>query len=139
LGSILRDAGQFGEAVVELERAVALDPQSAEAHNNLGTAYQARAEFDRAAACYRRALELNPELPDVHFSLGTQLLREGNLKQGFAEYDWRWKCRTFTPRVQDRPRWDGGPLEGRTILLHAEQGLGDTLHFVRYARSEEHT
>lgn len=133
LGSILRDGGRFDEAVVELERAVALDPQSAEAHNNLGTAYQARAEFDRAAACYRRALELNPELPDVHFSLGTQLLREGNLKQGFAEYDWRWKCRTFTPRVKDRPRWDGGPLEGRTILLHAEQGLGDTLHFVRYA------
>ncbi len=133
LGSILRDAGRFDEAVVELERAVTLEPQSAEAHNNLGTAFQARAEFDRAAACYERALELNPELPDVHFSLGTHLLREGNLKRGFAEYDWRWKCRTFSPRVTDRPRWDGSPLDGRGVLLHAEQGLGDTLQFVRYA------
>ncbi len=133
LGSILRDAGRFDEAVAELEHAVALDPHSAEAHNNLGTAYQARAEFDRAAACYERALKLNPELPDVHFSLGTHLLREGNLKEGFVEYDWRWKCRTFSPRVTDRPRWDGGPLNGCTILLHAEQGLGDTLQFVRYA------
>ncbi len=133
LGSILRDAGRFEEAVSELERAVALDPQSAEAHNNLGTAYQARAEFARAAACYRRALELNPELPDVHFSLGTQLMREGQWKAGFAEYDWRWKCRTFTPRTSERPRWNGEPLAGRTILLHAEQGLGDTLQFVRYA------
>src|SRR5262249_2380078 len=127
LGSALRDAGRFGEAVGPLETAVALDPSAAEAQNLLGTAYQSHAEFDRAANQYDLALSLNPDLADAHFSYGTHLLREGDLERGFAEYDWRWKCKSFSTRAFGRPRWVGEPLEGRTILLHAEQGLGDTL------------
>ncbi len=61
------------------------------------------------------------------------LLRQGDLAAGFAEYEWRWKCKSFSTRKFDQPRWNGEPLAGRTILLHAEQGLGDTLHFVRFA------
>ena len=133
LGSVLRDAGRFAEAVAHLETAVTLAPNLAEAHNNLGTGYQTLAQFEKAGACYRRALELDPQLPDAHFSHATQLLRLGQLSEGFAEYEWRWKCRSFGQRPFSQPRWQGEPLEGRTILLFAEQGLGDTLQFVRYA------
>ncbi len=133
LGSILRDAGRFAEAVGHLETAVSLAPNLAEAHNNLGTAYQALARFDQASACYERALQLDPQLPDAHFSHATNLLRLGYLTEGFAEYEWRWKCSGFADRKFPQPRWQGEPLTARTILLFAEQGLGDTLQFVRYA------
>jgi tetratricopeptide (TPR) repeat protein len=133
LGSALRDSRRFDEAVAALVTAVELDPKSAEAHNNLGTALQARAQFDEAVREYEQALRLDAELADAHFSLGTQLLRQGQLARGFAEYEWRWKCKSFSTRRFEQPRWDGAPLAGRTILLHAEQGLGDTLQFVRYA------
>jgi hypothetical protein len=78
-------------------------------------------------------LRLNPELADAHFSRATHRMRHGDLAGGLAEYEWRWKCSTFSDRGFAQPRWDGSPLGGRTILLYAEQGLGDTLHFVRYA------
>jgi tetratricopeptide (TPR) repeat protein len=133
LGSVLRDLGRYDDAVACLRAAVALDPRSAEGFNNLGTALQARGEFDEAYACYEQALELDPQLPDAHFSRATRLLRQRDLERGFAEYEWRWKCKSFSRRRFDVPRWNGEPLGGRTILLHAEQGLGDTLQFVRYA------
>lgn len=139
LGSALRDARRFDEAVDSLRTAVALDPKSAEAHNNLGTALQGQARFDEARSCYQAALELNPELPDAHFSQAIDLLRQGDLANGFSEYEWRWKCKSFSTRRFDQPRWDGAPLEGRTILLHAEQGLGDALHFIRYAADVKNT
>jgi tetratricopeptide (TPR) repeat protein len=133
LGSVLRDARRFDEAVESLRTAVALEPNSAEAHNNLGTAYQALGRFDEARAECELALTLDPDLPDAHFSRAIQLLRSGDLARGFAEYEWRWKCKSFSTRCFDQPRWNGEPLSGRTILLYAEQGLGDALQFARYA------
>jgi tetratricopeptide (TPR) repeat protein len=133
LGTVLRDAARFTEAVESLRRAVELAPQDAQAHNNLGTALQALARFGEAQACYEAALRLNPELGDAHFGLATMRLRQGDLAGGFAEYEWRWKCGGFSDRGFPQPRWQGEPLEGRTILLYGEQGLGDTLHFVRFA------
>jgi tetratricopeptide (TPR) repeat protein len=133
LGCVLRDGGRFDEAVAELEIAVSINPDSAEGQNNLGTAYQTRAQYDRAWQCYERALQLDPKLPDAHFSHATALLRRGDLQAGFDEYEWRWKCHTFTARGFQQPRWNGVPLDGKTILLYAEQGLGDALQFVRYA------
>ena len=58
---------------------------------------------------------------------------QGDFRQGWFEYEWRWKCSEFAGLAFHQPRWDGSPLAGRTILLHAEQGLGDTLQFIRYA------
>ena len=133
LGVVLRDSGQYQQAVDSLRRAVALEPESAEAHNNLGTALQSQARFGEALTCYEEALRLDPELPDAHFSRATYRLRQGDIERGFAEYEWRWKCKSYSSRQFAQPRWDGSPLAGRTILLHAEQGLGDTLQFIRYA------
>src|SRR5207248_10831400 len=67
-------------------------------------------------------------------------LQRGDFEKGWAEYEWRWQHPDLLSRAFAQPRWDGSALAGRTILLYAEQGLGDTLQFVRYAqRSEEHT
>jgi tetratricopeptide (TPR) repeat protein len=133
LGTTLRDAGQFDEAVVWLRRAAELEPDSAETQNNLGTALQALADFEGAMNCYERALQLDPNLAEAHFSRATWRLRKGDLAAGFPEYEWRWKCSGWSDRGFRQPKWDGSPIEERTILLYAEQGLGDTLHFVRYA------
>jgi len=139
LGIVQRDAGQFAVAEESLRRAVALAPEQAEAHNNLGTALQALARLDEAGACYERAIELDPTLADAHFSCATWRLRQGDLAGGFAEYEWRWQCKTFAEHGFTEPAWDGSPLAGRTILLWAEQGLGDTLQFVRYAKNVRQT
>jgi tetratricopeptide (TPR) repeat protein len=133
LGTVLRDVGQYETALEHLRRAIALEPTSAEAHNNLGTVLQSLTDFGAAEECYEEALRLNPELADAHFSRATHRLRQGDLAGGFAEYEWRWKCKSYSTRRFVEPRWDGSSLDGRTILLHAEQGLGDTLQFVRYA------
>ncbi len=132
LGTMLRDAGDYAEAVECLRRAVALEPKRAEAHNNLGTALEAQARFAEALACYEESLRCDPELPGAHFCRATHRLRQGDIEGGFAEFEWRWRCKTYSTRQFAQPRWDGSSLEGRTILLHAEQGLGDTLQFIRY-------
>ncbi len=133
LGTVLRDAGQYAEALECFHRALAIQPDSAEAHNNRGTTLQAQGLFAEALACYEQALRCDPLAADAHFNLGTHRLRKGDLESGFPEYEWRWKFKTFSSRRFNEPRWDGSDLRGRTILLHAEQGLGDTLQFVRYA------
>ena len=133
LGTTLRDRGELDEAVEHLRRAVALEPNAAEAQNNLGTVLQGLGRYEEAADCYERALACDPNFPDAHFGRALYKLRRGDLAGGFAEYEWRWKCSGFSERPFSQPRWDGSPLEGRSLLLYAEQGLGDTLQFVRFA------
>ncbi len=133
LGTTLRDVGQYDEALESIHRALAIEPNLAEAHNNLGTILQAHARYDEALACYERALTLDPQLPEAHFSRATFRLRQGDFQRGFTEYEWRWKCTGFREGRFVEPCWDGAPLDGRAILLYAEQGLGDTLQFVRFA------
>ncbi len=133
LGTTIRDTGRYAEAVPLLRKAIELNPQSAEAYNNLGTTFHALGQSDEAGRCYDEALRINPELADAHLSRATWRLRNGDLAGGFEEYEWRWKTKVFSDRGFPQPRWNGEPLDGRTILLYAEQGLGDTLHFVRFA------
>jgi tetratricopeptide (TPR) repeat protein len=133
LGNTLKDQGKLDEAIACYRRALELNPGFVEAHTNLGVAFNDRGKLDEAAACYRRALELKPELAEVHLYRSFLSLLSGDFQRGWAEYQWRWKTKVSPPRDFRQPLWDGRPLEGSTILLHAEQGLGDTIQFVRYA------
>src|SRR5205807_4728934 len=69
----------------------------------------------------------------AHLGRAQTWLQMEDFERGWDEFEWRWRRSGFPPRPFPQPLWDGGPLEGRTILLHAEQGLGDTLQFIRYA------
>jgi tetratricopeptide (TPR) repeat protein len=133
LGSALTGMGRFGEAVVACRQAARLKPDLPEAHNNLGNALQGKGQFEEAIAALRQAIVLNPKLPEAHNNLAFALLARGDFEQGWEEYEWRWKCKDLPPaRNFAQPQWDGCPLEGRTLLLHTEQGLGDAIQFIRY-------
>lgn len=91
--------------------------------------------IQEAMPYYEAALKKNPNHSEAHFSLGLAYLVTGDFTRGWPEYEWRWQRNTqLTPRNFNKPQWDGSSLDGKTILLHAEQGLGDTFQFIRYAK-----
>ncbi len=110
-----------------------LEPKSAEAVYNLGLVLKDLGQFDTALACFERTLSINPEHVDCHWDQALTFLTMGDLVRGFTEYEWRWRRADSPPRNFTQPLWDGAPLDGRTILLHQEQGFGDMIKFVRYA------
>ena len=133
-GIALVARGEIEKALDSLERGVILMPEMADAHSSLGAALCCQLRFDEALACYERALVLNPEFAEAAWNRALIWLLLGDYERGWPAYEWRWRCkRTTVLPPFNRPRWDGTPLEGRTILLHAEQGLGDTIQFIRYA------
>jgi hypothetical protein len=89
--------------------------------------------LDEAVDCCRRALQLKPDFAEAHKSLGMIWNLRGQFEQGWPEYEWRWKCKEFTPHIFPQPVWTGESLAGKAILLHAEQGFGDTIQFIRFA------
>lgn len=134
LGVALIALGQVGAAIEHLQRGVELQPGFAEAYNSLGAAVSVLRRFDEAHAHYEHAIALKPDYADAHWNQSLLWLLQGDLERGWAAYEWRWRCRGTMPQpIFKEPVWDGSPLDGRTILLYSEQGLGDMLHFVRYA------
>jgi tetratricopeptide (TPR) repeat protein len=133
-GNALRLLGREQEAIAEYDRALAAAPQHLKTWLNRGLALAALNRHQDAVASYGRALALQPDFADAHFNAAMSLLTLGDYARGFAEYEWRWKRTGMTVRKDlRRPPWLGEvPLSGKTILLHAEQGLGDTVQFVRY-------
>ncbi|HSZ55925.1 MAG TPA: tetratricopeptide repeat-containing glycosyltransferase family protein [Tepidisphaeraceae bacterium] len=133
LGVALTDEGRLEDAVACFGRAIHLKRDYADAHTNLGIALYALGKGDEAVAACRRAVELSPSFAKAHSNLALILLGTGNYREGWREHEWRWKCNpAFRPRSFPQPNWDGAPLEAKTILLHAEQGFGDTIQFARY-------
>jgi tetratricopeptide (TPR) repeat protein len=127
---------RYAEAVASCERAIALEPGYADAHYNRGNALRELQRHEEAAASYERAIALDPGNAPAHWNLADSRLLQGDFARGWPEYEWRWKLgdRRGAKREFGRPLWLGeAPLAGRTILLHAELGLGDTLQFCRYA------
>lgn len=134
LGDALRRVGKFLEAKATLERALAIAPNLVPALNNLGTCLRSLGRYDEAIAAYRHALTAAPEFATLHYNLGVTLLLKGDFAEGFAHYEQRWavpELRLAYHRLIE-PVWGGEPLADRTLLLHAEQGLGDTIQMVRY-------
>jgi len=135
LGNALYDLGQLDECINAYHRALQLKPDLVEARNSLGTALRRKGLLDEAIAAYHDAFRMNPEYVGAHENLAHVLLLKGDFAQGWSEYEWRWKRKDFPSQGRKflQPRWDGRDLNGRKILLHAEQGVGDTIQFVRYA------
>jgi tetratricopeptide (TPR) repeat protein len=130
LGTVLQKLDRLDEAVAALQVAVRLKPDFADAYYNLGNGLEDLGRLDEAIRCFETAIELRPQ-----FNLALALLRNGDYERGWRQYEYRW----HPGRVQAIPRrlkgalWLGdSSIEGKRLLLHSEQGLGDTLQFCRY-------
>lgn len=132
LGAALQEQGKLDEAVESYRQALSLKSDYAEAHNNLGAALHEQGKLDEAVASYDRAIDLKSDYVDAHTNRSFALLLRENFEQGWQEYEWRLRAKNRVSPTFQQPRWDGSPLNGRTILVHAEQGLGDTIQFIRY-------
>lgn len=133
-GNLLMRMDEPEKAEVAYRLAVIADPGCAVSTNNFGAALMSNLKEDEAAVVYRRALRMAPHSPEYHKNLGTCGLKRGDFAEGGREYEWRedqpnWKWKRVFP---GKLRWDGSPLAGRTILVHFEQGIGDTFQFIRY-------
>ena len=132
LGNAYSDQGKIADSIACHRRAIAIKPSSALAWSNLGQSLQQNGELDEALDCYQQAISLDSNCSKARFNRSLVLLSKGDLEIGFQEYEWRW-IDSFPARDFARPIWDGKQNNGKTILLHAEQGLGDTIQFIRYA------
>jgi tetratricopeptide (TPR) repeat protein len=134
LGNAIWELGQPDPAVACYRTAIALRPNDTDASLNLGTALKELGRLDEAAACYRDVLALEPQHPEAHCNLGIVLLAQGKLAAGWQEHEWRWQTPQLIKARRDftQPQWRGGAASGRTLLIHAEQGFGDTIQFCRY-------
>lgn len=133
LGIVLKEKGLFGEAISAYQKALQLNPGSLDAYNNLGIAFQDNRQIEEAIASYKKALTIDPYDAVTHWNLSHALLLSGNFKDGWKEYEWRLRVKDFHSTDFHLPLWDGADISGRTILLQAEQGFGDTIQFIRYA------
>ena len=131
LGVALVELSRTREAIGHYQRALAAAPDRAETHNNLGIALERQGRYAEALDCYGRAMALKPDYAEAHFNRAHALLATGAFDEGWREYEWRFAV-ARSDRKFDQPLWAGESLGGRTILIHAEQGYGDTLQFVRY-------
>ncbi|MGD9720319.1 MAG: tetratricopeptide repeat protein [Pirellulales bacterium] len=135
VGATLHMQGRTDEAIEHFRRALEHDPRHERAHYCLGGALHMLGRDDEALASYDRAIAINPENAEAHYYRSFVSLSRGDLAQGWRDYEWRLRCKEFKIRRFDAPVWDGSPLAGRTLLILAEQGLGDTLHFIRYLQT----
>lgn len=134
LAHLHHKAEQFKEAVERYSTIASLYPLCANVHYNLASALRALNSFQEAIPYYQKAIEHNPNDAHAHYNLGECYLITGNLVQGFQEFEWRWKREADTRNFSER-LWDGiSSIAGKTILLRAEYGQGDTLQFIRYAQ-----
>jgi tetratricopeptide (TPR) repeat protein len=132
LGCALKEQEKWSEAEQSCRKAVELGPENAEAHNNLGIVLREQGKWHEAADCFRFALRRQPNFAEAHVNKAMLLLISGNLQQGWEEYEWRLRCAGLLSSNFMQPRWNAEPIEEKTILVHAEMGLGDTIQFCRY-------
>jgi Flp pilus assembly protein TadD len=125
---------RMGEAEVALRRAVAIEPRYALAYTNLGWSLRGRNRLDEARAAYRTALSIAPDHAETRWNLAITDLLAGDWASGWEGAEWRWRVPGFParPRGFTQPLWNGEPIAGRTLLLHAEQGFGDSIMMLRY-------
>jgi tetratricopeptide (TPR) repeat protein len=137
-GIVLREINQWDAALASYDRAIQLQPEFAKAHANRGVLLHDVQRLDDAIASLDCAVGIDPKYADAHFNRSLCHLLAGNWIEGWAGFEWRLKssqAKNIASRVFAAPRWYGTePLEFKTILVHSEQGLGDTIQFVRYLK-----
>lgn len=134
LAAVHSSRREFAQAASSLRHLVRLRPDNAQAHTELAMVLRALGELDPAIASFEQAVRLAPDDPFTHLRLFTALHCKGEFARGWTEYDWRLRLEQHPQaRMFATPQWDGSPLDGRTILLVDEGGLGDQIQFVRYA------
>ncbi|MFQ5764083.1 MAG: tetratricopeptide repeat protein [Rhodospirillales bacterium] len=131
LGNVQSKQGNLEAARETYQRAIEIDPNDPEAYTNLGTILSAFGEIEEAVALHEKAIGIDPELAPAHHNLGVILLRKGELAKGWPEYEWRWRTEGGSNKkyMYLQPRWNGEPLEGKSILVWSEQGVGDEVMF----------
>lgn len=131
----LRRLGRYAQALAHTEQALETRPDRAQAHSCHGATLAALGRYDAALQHYRRALELEPNLAEATWNEGLALLSRGQLREGWTRYEARWQVKSLrlTPYCNDRPWLGSESIEGKVVLLHAEQGYGDSIQFCRYA------
>lgn len=138
-GITLQKLERFAQAEQNYRQAISLAPNHAKAHSNLGLVLKHQEQFVEAEQHFLTALQLDPNFIDAHYNYGLLLLLLGRLKEGWAQYQWFYHPQNLNPSKPNQPnlqalQWQGQPLEGKTILIHSEQGFGDMIQFVRYAQ-----
>jgi hypothetical protein len=131
------ESGQLDEALACIDQALAIDPDNAVVHANRGIALVALCRLPEALASFDKAVGLEPGYAEAYFGRAVARLLSGDFAQGWVDFEWRWKRTNGPAGLQRRefaqPLWLGDKsLIGKTLLVHAELGLGDTLQFCRY-------
>lgn len=133
--AVLRKLGGPYDALESSARAIALKPDYAEAYNAQGNAQLELGRFAEALQSYDKAIEIKPEYPESFWNKSLLLLMQGFFLEGWSLYEWRrllaetkWQYYKFS-----KPEWCGkDSIQGKRLMIYAEQGLGDTIHFCRY-------
>lgn len=133
LGTALQKCERYDEACDSFRIALKLKPDHVFAAMNLGSSLKGLGRLDEAISLHRLAVELAPEMADTHWNLALSLLMSGDYLNGLKEYEWRLQIPDIPIRTFPRPLWNGAYQPEKTLLIHAEQGMGDVIQFVRYA------
>lgn len=136
-GVVLKQLGRMDEALQSYQKALACKPDFVDAMVNCSTLLKELLQLDASAQLTQRALELDANSSGAHLNLAICYLLQGDLPTGFQHFEWRWKTEQLRDGVRNfpQPLWLGQEFpQGSTVLLHAEQGLGDTIQFCRYAK-----
>jgi len=134
MGNSLRYDLRPDEAERAFQKAIVQDPAYVNAYKNRGTFHAWSGNLDLAFQSYSKAMRLAPDEAETHRNVGVISLLKGDFETGWHEYRWRWRCTEAAKYAYQQPKWNGEDLSGKTIVLYSEQGLGDTLHFIRFVK-----
>jgi len=132
MGVTLQEQFKLDEAIDAYNKSISLKPDYAETYSNMGRVLHDQGKLDEAIEAFNTSISLKPDYAEAHQNLSLALLNSGRLKEGLDEYEWRWKNIKFLRQQRHflQPLWDGKKnLNGKTILLWCEQGIGDTLNW----------
>lgn len=139
LGNVYNKMHDYKKAASLHEKSIKLEPNGVNAHSNLGTSYKNLGYTNKAIQSYKKAIQLDPNFENAHFDLATIYLAKNDFKNGWSEYEWRFKKEEMLSHIVNNKDIFSKPMlkkenniEGKTLLLHSEQGFGDSIQFIRF-------